>query len=266
MPELPEVQTITDELNDILPKRKVVNLRELRNGTITDVNSILNFPFLIENVGRRGKYIVVETDSDFTIIIHLRMTGKLIYEDQLSEHQTHIRAIFDYEEYGHLVFDDIRTFGTIDVIENNEVNEFFTRIGVEPLSREFNAKYMAEKFAKRKSPIKNALLDQKIVAGLGNIYVCELLYRSGISPEIEANKLSLQQLGVIAKHTKEVLKEAIRENGTTISDYTRVDEKKGNFQNFLRVYQKEYCPKEHKISRIKQGGRATYYCPQCQKK
>ncbi|PID28003.1 MAG: 5-hydroxymethyluracil DNA glycosylase [Candidatus Cloacimonadota bacterium] len=265
MPELPEVQTITDELNKILPPRNIISLKELRPGTARDPESLLKFPFLIEKVVRRGKYIVFETNRNFSIIIHLRMTGKIIYEENLSQNRKHARSVFDYEKSGHIVFDDIRTFGKIDIISDKNTEEFFARIGAEPLSDEFNVSYLKDKLKRRKAPIKNVLLEQKTVAGLGNIYVCELLYRAGISPEKKADSLKTNELQKITEKTKEVLKEAVRENGTTISDYARVDEKKGNFQNFLRVYQKNFCPKNHKISKIKQAGRSTYFCPECQK-
>jgi formamidopyrimidine-DNA glycosylase len=109
------------------------------------------------------------------------------------------------------------------------------------------------------------LLDQSVVAGLGNIYVCEILYRAKINPETKANTLTDAQLKQIVKHTKEVLTAAIANNGTSVSDFRQVDDKTGQFQNFLQVYQKDTCPLGHEIKRIKQAGRSTFYCPVCQK-
>jgi formamidopyrimidine-DNA glycosylase len=108
-------------------------------------------------------------------------------------------------------------------------------------------------------------MDQKIIAGLGNIYVCEILYRAGINPEKPANKITRKNIVKIIQQTKEVLTEAIDKGGTSISDYRRIDDKPGSFQNFLQVYQKQFCPLGHKVLRLKQGGRSTFYCPICQK-
>jgi formamidopyrimidine-DNA glycosylase len=138
-------------------------------------------------------------------------------------------------------------------------------LGPEPLDRSFTYHCLQKAFKKKSAPVKNVLLDQSVVAGLGNIYVCEILYRAKINPETSVNTLKDPQLKQIVKHTKEVLTEAIAQNGTSVSDFRQVDDKTGQFQNFLQVYQKDSCPQGHEIKRIKQAGRSTFYCPVCQK-
>jgi len=164
-----------------------------------------------------------------------------------------------------LLFNDIRTFGKIIVTPISKIRTHLPKLGVEPLSDEFDAAYLKQALHKRTMPIKTALLDQSVVAGLGNIYVCEILYRAKVNPVLNANKLKPAQNNNIVFHTKEVLSEAIAKNGTSVSDYRQVDDKTGEFQNFLQVYQKDTCPKGHQVKRIKQSGRSTFYCPVCQK-
>ena len=137
-------------------------------------------------------------------------------------------------------------------------------LGMEPLANEFDGQYLQQILKGRRAPIKTLMLDQKLIAGLGNIYVCEILYRAKINPTVPGGQLSLSELKTLAKQTKLVLKEAIAKNGTSISDFRNVDDKTSEFQNFLHVYQKEACPKAHKVAKIKQAGRSTYYCPVCQ--
>jgi formamidopyrimidine-DNA glycosylase len=195
------------------------------------------------------------------------MTGKLVFEDQIVpiEEYKHLRAYFTLENGQRILFIDIRTFGKITLCKTQNLDLFIARLGPEPLTKNFDATYLSQALQNRKSPIKNALLDQRIVAGLGNIYVCEILYRAGIRPETRANIIPLFKLKKIVVHTKDVLLEALAHNGTSISDFRRVDDKSGEFQNFLRVYQKKFCPQGHEISRVKLAGRSSFYCTKCQK-
>ena len=264
MPELPEVQTIIKGLKEKVLGKEILKINELRSGTIISNSSITSLG-KINSISRRGKYILIQTSNDFKLVIHLRMTGKLIFETDLAKTSYHARAEIIFNDKTKLIFNDVRAFGKIRILKINEEIEAFQNLGLEPLSDRFNARYLKNKLKNRKAPIKNILLDQRIIAGLGNIYAAEILFRSKIDPRVPGNRLRKEQLESIVSETKTVLQEAIKHNGTTISDYRSVGDKAGEFQNFLNVYHKEYCKCGHQIKRIKQAGRSTYYCPLCQK-
>ncbi|MEN6445500.1 MAG: zinc finger domain-containing protein, partial [Candidatus Cloacimonas sp.] len=158
-----------------------------------------------------------------------------------------------------------RTFGKIIICRQCNIDRYLPTLGLEPFSDDFTTQNLKEKMQGKKAPIKTVLLDQSIIAGLGNIYVCEILYRARINPLLPAGKLKQKDIVEIIQQTKQVLSEAILQGGTSISDYRKIDDKTGSFQNFLRVYKKKCCPLSHAIKRIKQSGRSTYYCPICQK-
>jgi len=267
MPELPEVETILRGLKSSIQDRPICQLDPLYKGTVIydpDINQPL-FPAKVNEYERRGKYIILHLETNNALIIHLRMTGKLIYSEEDNNEAKHIRALLSLTGCARILFNDVRTFGKIIVAPSSKVEQYLPELGPEPLSDTFNEHYLKNALAKTKTPIKNALLHMKIVAGLGNIYVCELLYRAKVNPTLPVNKVKPAQLKAIVKSTKEVLREAIKHNGTSISDYRQIDDKKGEFQNFLQVYQKHICPSGHKVLRIKQSGRSTFYCPVCQK-
>ncbi len=264
MPELPEVQTVINGLNQIILNKEIQVISELRPGTV-----IWQIPVTtlgsVKKVDRRGKYIILQTSENFKLVIHLRMTGKLIFESNLNRTSTHSRAEIIFSDKTKLIFNDIRTFGKIQIMREEDDVQAFSRLGVEPLSAEFDEKYLKEKISQRKAPIKNLLLDQSIIAGLGNIYVAEILFRSELDPRKAGNKITKNQIRKIVQNTKEVLNEAIKHNGTTISDYRSVEDKTGEFQNFLKVYGKEFCACGAEISKIRQAGRSTYFCRKCQR-
>lgn len=264
MPELPEVQTVINGLNQKVLSKKIKEIIELRPGTVIWQNPVTNLGN-INSVSRRGKYILMQTSKDYKLVIHLRMTGKLIFETDLSKISDHARAELVFSDNTKLIFNDVRTFGKIQILKINEEIEAFQKLGLEPLSDEFDARYLKNKLKNRKAPIKNILLDQRVIAGLGNIYVAEILFRSKIDPRVPGNRLNKKQLESIVSETKTVLQEAIKHSGTTISDYRSVEDKTGEFQNFLKVYGKKICECGTEIMRIKQAGRSTYYCPVCQK-
>ncbi len=265
MPELPEVQTIINGLIQKVLGKKIKEIIELRTGTVIWQNPITSLG-KINSISRRGKYIIIQTSKDFKLVIHLRMTGKLIFETDLAKTSDHARAELVFSDNTKLIFNDVRTFGKIQILKKDEEIEAFQKLGLEPLSDEFDARYLKNKLKNREAPIKNILLDQRIISGLGNIYVAEILFRSKVDPRVPGNRLNKKQLQSIVLETKIVLQEAIKYNGTTISDYRSVEDKTGEFQNFLNVYHKEYCKYGHQIKRIKQAGRSTYYCPVCQSK
>jgi len=241
MPELPEVQTIVNSLNSIIIEKKISRIVEYRKGTVE--NSLPNIDYgKVKLVERRGKYIIVKTTADCKIVIHLRMTGKLIFEANSDRQSKYCRAEIFFSDGSRLIFDDVRT----------------------PLSDQLNPEFLSKQLKNRKIPIRNLLLNQNIIAGLGNIYVLEILYRCKIDPRLQADGLSLIQIEKIVEQTKVVLKEAIEKNGTTISDYRSVEDQSGQFQNFLCVYQKKKCKCGTEIKRIKMAGRSAYFCPSCQ--
>ena len=167
-----------------------------------------------------------------------------------------------------MIFDDIRCFGTLEVYDKLSYSKSLLKLGIEPLSVEMNSKFFIKRMASSKREIKTILLDQKIVVGLGNIYVSEILFRSGIHPQRAGRKLLKKDWTKVIKYTQSILAEAIKNNGTTISDFRRVDEKTGTFQQFLKVYGKndQACPEcNETIQRIVQQQRSTFFCPECQK-
>lgn len=265
MPELPEVQTIINGLNKKVISKTISSIIEKRRGTIIFGENIKICEFgKIENIKRRGKYIIIKTSKDLKLIIHLRMTGKLIFEKDLNNSSSHSRAEIIFSDKTKLIFDDVRTFGKIQIINVNKTINSLQKLGVEPLSDDFNTEYLKNELKNRKALIKNVLLDQKVIAGLGNIYVAEILFRAKVHPATTSNKLKTTELKRIVSETKSVLQEAIKHNGTTISDYRSVEDKTGEFQNFLRVYGKETCECGAMIQKIKQAGRSTYFCMECQ--
>ncbi len=287
MPELPEVETIVRELQECLPGKQLTVIEEFYPGTVRVSSKLpsinLNhcvFYGIIEEVFRRGKYIYLVFSSGYAIVIHLRMTGKLvilsrassikdnIVNNQNNDHSydlKHIRATFIFSDDTSLIFNDPRTFGKIDLIPFCDLELLFDKLGYEPLSSEFNSDYLGEAFLERRISLKKSLLNQNIVAGIGNIYANEILYRCKLLPSRIVSNLLEEELINLVTAIKTTLAEAIDCNGTSISDYRRVDDKQGTFQNFLQVYGKKSCPLGHSLSVDKFDGRSTYYCPVCQK-
>jgi len=267
MPELPEVQTIIDGVTTELMGKEIRSLDCFHPGTVIRDPELPEEVFPAEFISsrRRGKYIILNFSGDLSVIVHLRMTGKLVADSSQEGPVNHERACFMLSGSSKLRFIDIRTFGKIILCKTKNLGKFMPDLGMEPLADEFDARYLEKILKNRKAPIKTLMLDQKLIAGLGNIYVNEILYRSKLNPTVPGDEIPLSKLKILAKETKEVLREAISKNGTSISDFRNVDNKTGEFQKFLRVYQKETCPKGHPVSRIKQAQRSTYFCPVCQK-
>ena len=267
MPELPEVQTVLDGLVSVLVDRDISSVESFYPGTLIQDPLLEHDPFPATLIGaiRRGKYMILELSGGVSLIIHLRMTGKLVYEANPDEPHKHERARIRLSGGDAIRFIDPRTFGKITLLKSENLSSFMPSLGPEPMSDEFDAAYLYHKIHNRSAPIKNLLLDQGLIAGLGNIYVCELLFRSGIRPDTPGSKISRKHTGLMVKHTRAVLQEALAVGGTSISDYRRIDDKTGEFQNFLQVYQKKQCPLGHDLDNIRLGGRSSFYCPVCQK-
>lgn len=269
MPELPEVETVRTILE-----------RNIINKTITNV--IVNYDKIIQNINkddfinnligqtfialyRRGKYLICEL-NDYYLIVHLRMEGKFFFmhNEKLSIHDHIIFKFSDSE----LRYNDTRKFGTMHLFSKNEniYNIYpLNKLGLEPFDNDFNSIYLTNHFKNSNRPIKTTLLDQSIIAGLGNIYVDEVLFMSSIHPLEKTKNLTNNQIESIVKNSVIVLNKAIKLGGTTIKSFQSSHDITGRFQNELLVHTKTYCPICHKkIIKIKVGGRGTYYCEACQ--
>ncbi|GAB1467863.1 bifunctional DNA-formamidopyrimidine glycosylase/DNA-(apurinic or apyrimidinic site) lyase [Candidatus Cloacimonadota bacterium] len=267
MPELPEVQTVLNGFVSAIEAKDIVSLECYYPGTVRTDPSVEDnvFPAKLLNAVRRGKYMIINLSNEHSLIIHLRMTGKLVFSSLADEPLLHERARFTLGNGEVVHFIDPRTFGKIILCPTDNLHHYMPLLGMEPLDSGFTPAALSAALKGKKAPIKTALLDQRIIAGLGNIYVCEILYRAGILPSVPAGKVNAKDIAKIVHETIIVLSEAIQMGGTSISDFRRIDDKSGEFQHFLRVYQKANCPKGHKIERVAMAGRGTFFCPICQK-
>ncbi len=283
MPELPEVETVRRGL-----------LPAMEGATITraDVRRPdLRWPFpprmaerltgrKVTALRRRSKYILADLSGGETLILHLGMSGRiLISGDPLGqfhhEHpapEKHDHVVFDMSNGARITFNDARRFGAMDLGDTVTIerHRMLATLGPEPLGNGFNEEYVTAALKGRMTPIKAALLDQRIVAGLGNIYVCEALYRAGISPVRKAGRISAPRIARLVPVIRDVLSEAIEAGGSSLRDYRQADGELGYFQHTFRVYDREGeacrtlgCPGE--IRRIVQSGRSSFYCPVCQR-
>jgi formamidopyrimidine-DNA glycosylase len=271
MPELPEVETIVRELNAALPGRVVRDVAVFRKDALGRT-PVAKFRAALAGrrfgaVGRRGKFLLFGLEPGGHMVAHLRMTGKFILSPALPEPEQHHRVWFHLEDGELLIFQDMRCFGTLQVVDRLEDSASLRKLGVDPYTPEFTAKWMAAALAESRTPLKHWLMDQSNIAGLGNIYACEAMFGAGLHPERRADSLSAEEARQLWKVVRAVLAKAIRNNGTTISDFQRVDEKFGEFQRYLKVYGREGepCPAcGTAVARIRQQQRSTFYCPECQ--
>lgn len=272
MPELPEVETIVRGLRDKLVGNKVIGVEVLNKSTIKHPKDFLGFEKNIINkkiqeVKRRGKYIDILLEGITHIIIHLRMTGQLLYSEKAIDLK-HLRIIWHLER-GNLYFNDIRKFGTVSLLSEDELDKEkgYWSLGPEPLESDFNLEYLKQKI-KGNRPIKNFILDQSIIAGLGNIYADESLYLAKILPNRPINTLKDKELVALIKAIKKVLEDSIENKGTTFSDFLDSYGGKGNNQNYLKVYgrAKQNCYScDNVLLKDRIGGRSTVFCLNCQK-
>ena len=266
MPELPEVQTVIDGLNQKIINQTISKIKVLRKGiTNCSLLPIVGEKFL--KLDRRGKYIIFHLSSELVMIGHLKMTGKFIVTSKYAKYHRHDRVIFFLGDQSKLIFNDIRCFGRLELIDSAELLEKFKNMGPEPWDSKYNPLYLKKKLENRRIPIKTLLLDQNLVAGIGNIYASEILFEAGIHPEKPGYLIMASEFKQIIKSTRKILKQALKYNGTTISDFRRVDEKTGEFQNFLKVYGRQglacrICGE--KIQKLRQNQRSTFLCPSCQ--
>lgn len=274
MPELPEVETVKEALNQTVKGQTIKDI-ELRYEPMIKNMSADEFKEklinqTIQEVSRRGKYLVFHFD-DYQLLSHLRMEGKYFYVDSDFELNPHVHAIFTLENGKRLLYQDTRKFGTYHLYDKAidlETTAPFQVLGLEPFATEFTPSYVKEKIQNKKKPIKSLLLDQTVVCGLGNIYVDEVLYRARLHPLTSSSELTDKDIENVVKYTVEVLARAIELGGTTIRTFRSSHGVSGTFQNELLVHQRkgENCYECHTpIEKIKVGGRGTYFCPTCQK-
>jgi formamidopyrimidine-DNA glycosylase len=268
MPELPEVQTVVSTLQPALTGRRITSVTLGRQDVVTPPNTRLCEWIVgrhIASITRRGKRIVFCLDNAARFYIHLGMSGRLTLAapgTPLPRH-THFIMRFDASPARELRFTDPRRFGGIWWLGESTSDE--EGMGPEPLT--LKAKELAGRLAKTARPIKNTLLDQSVIAGLGNIYVDESLYAAGIHPLSSANSLAAEQVGRLNRAIKRILRRAIRHRGSTLRDYRDANGQSGNFQQVHRVYARagKPCLRCHTpIERIVLGGRSTHFCPHCQ--
>lgn len=283
MPELPEVETVRRGLVPAMDGAVIAHADVRRPD--------LRWPFpehmaerltgqRVNALRRRSKYILVDLESGETLIIHLGMSGRmLISGDPLGQFhhdhpapEKHDHVVLDMDNGARITFNDARRFGAMDLAptETVEQHKLLAALGPEPLGNSFNEDYLVERLKNRNMPIKSALLDQRVVSGLGNIYVCEALFRAGLLPTRKAGRIAADRIRGLVPVVRQVLQDAINAGGSSLKDYRQADGELGYFQHSFDVYGREGqpcrtadCPGV--ITRIVQSGRSSFYCPQCQR-
>ena len=267
MPELPEVETTVRGLAQVLQGRRIARVEarrpDLRRALPDDLGQRLTGACVIR-LHRRAKYGVIDTDRDDSLVFHLGMSGH--WRIDPTETLKHDHFIVETEDGHRLALNDARRFGSLDLVRTGELADWpaFKALGPEPF--DLHARELKRRLAGRRAAIKLLLLDQGIVAGLGNIYVCEALYRAGIHPRRAGSSVSLARLERLVPAIHQVLDEAIAAGGSTLRDFASPDGELGYFSKRFSVYDREGqpCRCGGTVKRIVQGGRSTFYCPKCQ--
>jgi len=288
MPELPEVETVRRGLAPAMEGARFTHVearrRDLRWPLPKDFAKRLQGQ-TVEGLGRRAKYLLADLSSGDVLLMHLGMSGSFrvgkdakpgVYYHERSKSTAHDHVVFHMSNGATVTFNDPRRFGSMKLVARAKLESepLLRSIGPEPLGNEFDAVMLANSCAGKKTSLKAALSDQKIVAGLGNIYVCEALFRARLSPKRRASTIAdrngkpNERAGALVEAIKAVLKDAIAAGGSSLRDHRRADGSLGDFQHNFQVYDREgeLCPGcKGKVKRIVQTGRSTFYCPSCQK-
>jgi len=283
VPELPEVETVRRGLAPVMEGHVIegaeVNRPDLRWPFPPNMADRLTGQ-RVERLRRQSKYILADLGSGETLLVHLGMSGRMLVSgDPLGnfahDHPApakHDHVVLHMDNGARITFNDPRRFGAMDLLETAAAHEhkLLAVLGPEPLGNDFHEKVLIEAFKNKNSPVKSALLDQRIVAGLGNIYVCETLFRGGISPKKKAGQLSQARVSSLVPIIRQVLKEAIEAGGSSLKDFRQADGELGYFQHSFDVYGREGEPCRtpsctSSITRIIQSGRSSFYCPSCQR-
>jgi len=273
MPEMPEVETIARKLRRSVVGKSVRQVRlsglALRRPVAASFERILTGR-RISKIRRRGKYLVAKLEPQAYLLIHLGMSGRVIHRRGEEDRSPHTHAVLSLSDGSVLEYRDPRRFGLLaayDVRRMGEIPEL-TRLGKDPLSKGFDREWLSALLSHSRCDIKAFLLDQRRIAGLGNIYVCEALFHAKINPARRCHGLSREEVGSLVRSIRKVLRAAIRNQGTTFSDFMASDGAPGSNQRCLRVFQHEgrRCRRcGTAIRRLRQGNRSSYYCPGCQK-
>lgn len=272
MPELPEVETIRRALSKHLIGRRIetVRVREPRLRWPVDTKRLTRLVTgrPISDIGRRAKYLHIELGEN-TLILHLGMSGRLLYHSAPPSLEKHDHVIFTFDDGDEMRFRDPRRFGMIEAIATAEIATYprFVHLGVEPLANGTRAPKLFEQARKLQRPVKNLLMDATFIVGVGNIYANEALFYAGIHPQTPASHLGLNDWKRLLRQVRAVLRKAIAKGGTTLNDFVDSNGEIGYFQLSLAVYGREgeACPRcGSAIQRITQVGRSTFFCPTCQ--
>lgn len=282
MPELPEVETIKNDLTAKILKQKIVAVEILNAGSARSADlqqKLLRASFPVIN--RVGKLLILKIDADNFLLVHLKMTGQLILQNKndliVGGHSDglladlpnrHTRIILKFKDDSILYFNDLRKFGYWQIVNNSELQEIIAKYGPEPAATEFTVAYLQKIFKNKKRSIKAVLLDQRLIAGIGNIYADEILFASGVLPQRLAGDLTLTEVKQVHKNAKLILARAIKYRGTTFNNYRDSEGRTGNFSKHLKVYGRKNLPCikcGQKIIKKKVAGRGTHYCAGCQK-
>ena len=279
MPELPEVETVKNGLAPFLEKGKMMDVwqsgKPMRMKKMPSDCAGLKQARL-HHIERRAKYLLFHFDKDINLLLHLGMSGVCYLSAQKIEPMPpHTHLVLWFDNGYQMQFYDPRRFGWYEIYQRKNPPPQLSRLGVEPLSNQFHANHLATALQGKQSSIKSVLLDQSIIAGLGNIYVCEALWQAGISPQSPANKIGFDQLESLVLAIKQVLQKAIEAGGSTLKDFQQSDGKPGYFQHQFNAYGKmgekcQFMDKQNRscdgvIQRIRQSGRSSFYCPNHQK-
>lgn len=281
MPELPEVETVRRGLAPHLEGRIIARAEarrpDLRWPLPPDLVQVLTGA-RVTGLRRRSKYILADLQDRGSLLLHLGMSGRMLIEDESpgTFHRDpaiiarHDHVVFWTDQGTRITFNDARRFGMVDLVAPGAEHPLLAHLGPEPLSADFTAGGLSRALAGKRSPVKTALLDQRIVAGLGNIYVSEALHRAGIDPRRAAGRIGAARIASLVGHIRAVLNEAIAAGGSSLRDHRQATGELGYFQHAFRVYDREGAPCPTPcctgtIRRIVQSGRSSYFCPLCQR-
>jgi formamidopyrimidine-DNA glycosylase len=278
MPELPEVETVRRGLEPAITGRVLTEIKLARHDLRIPIPPHFIQTFhnhRVERVERRAKYILIYFEKvDAVMVWHLGMSGRVLILEGTQRQQpleSHVHALMVFDDQVEVRFRDPRRFGLLTAIDQQALSShrLFKNIGPEPFDPEFSQSYLAAVLKNKKAPIKSILLDQRVVAGLGNIYVCEALFQAGISPFRSGQTLSKKEISILILEIQSVLQDAIRSGGSSLRDHVQPNGMLGYFQKLFSVYDREgkRCTKCQKsnIKRKTQSGRSTFYCSYCQR-
>ena len=269
MPELPEVETLVQQLKKRVLGKKITQI-EIIDPKVVDPKIKKISPFKITKIYRRAKSIIIETNNNYFLHVHLRMTGHFHFAPKtklssLDPYKKFIVAKFHISDDSLLTHNSIRKFGHINLLNKQQLQKELSKLGPEPLDKKFTLKKFKEIITKKyRANVKTTLMDQNFIAGVGNIYAQEALYHAHIDPRRKISSLEEKEISLLYQQIRKVLHKAIQHHETTVENYVHI-EGTGGFQKYLAVYQKNSCPKKHPTKKTTLGGRGTFYCPQCQK-